>query len=61
MSHVIDKRDQQIFPLGGWLRKISGEVAGLFGDAKFVKLETDWQYNKSVFNNKLVSLGFTKI
>lgn len=49
-----DKRDQHIFPQSGTLNKYSVELAGLGGDAKYLKIETDWQYNQSLANNAMV-------
>lgn len=50
LVYSTDKRDQPIFPTDGTLRKITLELAGLVGDAKFLKVESDFQYNRSLWN-----------
>jgi len=44
-----DKRDQLLFPTAGYVFKYTSELAGLSGDAKFLKNEAELQHNKSLY------------
>lgn len=49
-TNMIDRRDHSALPTSGGLLKTSIELAGLGGDVKFFRYNSDYQYTKTFFN-----------
>ena len=49
-TNIIDRRDNKVLPNEGGFLKTSVEIAGLGGDVKFFKADSDYQYSRTFFN-----------
>lgn len=49
-TNLIDRRDNKILPNEGGYLKTSAELAGLGGDVRFFKADTDYQYTRTFFS-----------
>ena len=46
----IDRRDSKILPNQGGFLKNRVEIAGIGGDVKFFKVESDYQFTRTFFD-----------
>lgn len=57
-TNMIDRRDHSALPTSGGLLKTSIELAGLGGDVKFFRYNSDYQYTKTFFNYFVIIILF---
>ncbi|KAK2187041.1 hypothetical protein NP493_180g07002 [Ridgeia piscesae] len=54
---IRDKRDSTVMPTTGYCIELTQEIAGLGGDAKYVRHETEFQANKLLWYGTVVQLS----
>lgn len=58
-TNIIDRRDNKVLPNEGGFLKTSVEVAGLGGDVRFLKADSDYQYSRTFFNYFTTQFSFS--
>ncbi|CAF1091084.1 unnamed protein product [Brachionus calyciflorus] len=58
-TNLIDRRDHLALPTKGGFLKTSAEIAGLGGDVKFFRYNSDYQYTKTILKYFTTQLTFS--